>query len=85
MVGEPTQELVQRFAEARGEACGLAGVAKRQVSPDMEAAVVSGRAGSDWSSLAERAGGWVSEDDLRPQELSQHGREAVCASDAGEG
>jgi hypothetical protein len=85
MVGELTQELVQRFAEARGEAYGLTGVPKRQVSPDTKAAIASGRAGSDWSSLAERAGGRVSDDDLRAQGLSEHDREAVRASDAGEG
>ena len=85
MAGEPTRELVQRFAEARGEAYGLTGVKKRQVRPHMEAAVVSGPAGPDWSSLGERAGGRVSEDDLRAQGLSQHDREAVRASDAGEG
>ena len=85
MAGEPTRELVQRFAEACAEAYSLRGVAKRQVSPDIEAAIVSGRAGPDWRSLAERAGRQVSEDDLRAQGLSQHDREAVRASYVGEG
>jgi hypothetical protein len=85
MAGEPTRELVQRFAEACAEAYSLTGVAKRQVSPDIEAVILSGRAGPDWSSLAERAGRQVSEDDLRAQGLSQHDSDAVRASRAGEG
>ena len=84
MAGEPTRELVQRFAAACAEAYSFTGVAKRQVSPDIEAAIVSDRAGH-WSSLAERAGRQVSEDDLRAQGLSQHDRDAVRASYAGEG
>jgi hypothetical protein len=85
MAGEPTRKLVRRLAEARGEAYSLTGVAKRQVSPDIETAIVSGRAGPDWSSLAERAGVQVSEEDLRAQGSSRHDREAIRASYAGEG
>jgi hypothetical protein len=85
MAAEPTRELVQRFAEACAEAYGFTGVAKRQVSSEIEAAIVSGRAGPDWSSLAERAGWRISDDDLRAQGRSQDDLDAVRASYGGEG
>jgi hypothetical protein len=85
MAGEPTRELVQRFAEACAEAYGFTEVGKRQVSAEIEAAIVSGRAGSDCCTLAERAGRRISDDDLLAQGLSQDELEAVRASYGGEG
>ncbi len=71
MAGGASDELVRRFGEACAEAYGFSGLAKRQVSAEIEAAVVSGRAGPDWGSLAARAGREISDDDLRASGLSQ--------------
>lgn len=79
MARESTPELVRRFAEACAEAYGFTGIAKRQVSSEIEAAIVSGRAGPDWSSLAQRAGRQISDEDLRAQGLSQDELDAVRA------
>ncbi len=50
-------ELVRRFGEACADAYGFSGLAKRQVSAEIEAAIVSGRAGPDWDrSRRERVG-----------------------------
>ena len=80
MVPESTPELVRRFAEACAKAYGFMGVAGRQVSAEIEAAIVSGRAGPDWGSLDERAGRQISDEDLRAQGLSQDELDAVRAS-----
>lgn len=73
------RELVRRFAEACADAYGFSGIAKRQVSAEVEAAIVSGRAGPDWDSLAARAGREISDDDLRASGLSQEDIDAVRA------
>ncbi len=84
MAGEPTRELVQRFAQACADAYRFTGVAKRQASSENSIAIVSGRAGPDWSSLVARAGRQISVD-LRAQELSQDDLDAVRAGYGGEG
>lgn len=72
-------ELVRRFGEACADAYGFSGLAKRQVSAEIEAAIVSGRAGPDWASLAERAGRQISDDDLSARGLTQEEIDAVRA------
>ena len=72
-----SNSLVSRFAEACAEAYGFTGMAKRQVGAEIEAAVVSGRAGPDWDSLAQRAGRRISDEDLRARGLSQDEIDAV--------
>lgn len=79
MAADETDELLQRFAEACADAYGFSGIAKRQVSAEIEAALVSGRAGPDWDSLAERAGRQISDDDLLARGLSQQEIDAVRA------
>ena len=79
MVGESKPDLVRRFAEVCAEAYGFTGGAKRQVSSEIEAAIVSGRAGPDWGSLAERAGRQISDEDLRARGLSQEELDVVRA------
>jgi hypothetical protein len=72
-------EVVRRFGEACADAYGFSGLAKRQVSAEIEAAIVSGRAGPDWGSLAERAGRQISDEDLHARGLSQEEIDAVRA------
>ena len=79
MAGGGNDELVRRFGEACADAYGFSGIAKRQVSAEIEAAIVSGRAGPDWGSLAARAGREISDEDLRARGLSQGEIDAVRA------
>lgn len=79
MAADESDELVHRFAEACAGAYGFSGIAHRQVSAEIEAAIVSGRAGPDWDSLAERSGRRITDEDLREQGLSQEDIDAVRA------
>ena len=79
MVSGDNVELIRRFAEACADAYGFSGIAKRQISAEIEAAIVSGRAGPDWASLAARAGRQISDEDLHSRGLGQEEIDAVRA------
>jgi hypothetical protein len=79
MVSAENDEIVRRFSEACADAYGFSGLAKRQVSAEIEAAIVSGRSGPDWGSLAVRAGRQISDEDLHARGLSQEEIDAVRA------